>query len=226
MRQIELAQAALTRVLGANAQKYAAISSQLGKSKTVRLAHHYFGKKVATNSDLTDKIDLIKVTDQKQEGIRSIDRGKVPAGEIFICTGVKLAYANAATSSNDIDTVRPSNLIFNAQGVAEVTVNGNDYPVSAQRIPNKVLNAEVSFKRGNNVYIDTLAENFFKETNEDRTHGVISNNASGVFLLENPIVFDEETMLQVTLQMPLNGTAGTLDHFFRVEWFGYAVVDL
>jgi hypothetical protein len=224
--ELSVAKATLLSVMDSNPSKYSAIKAQLGRTKSLAPHKLFFGKKIQTNSDLNGIVDIIKVTDAQQEGLRNIDKGKLQDGQIFVATRIKFSYANAATSANDADQVLFSNKLFSPTTLAVVTINTVDYPVPVQRIPTKVLNAEFSLYRGNNKYFFSLVQDLIKENSLDVANGVGSNNHSTSFELKNPIVFDAETAFKAELKMPLNGTAGTLDHFVRIEWEGFMVADV
>jgi hypothetical protein len=190
--------------------------SQLGTTKVVRPSTLFFGKKLQTNGDLTGIRNVIEVTDPKANGIRNIDRGKLAAGTIFVVGGFKIEYANAATSANDVDTIALSNKIYDFMAAVP----------PARRIPIKVLNTEFELLRTNAKYYSGQLQDCFKESELDESFGVANRNTSGVIVLNNPLMLTENSELQVRLTFPNAGTAGTLDHFFRITWYGFQVADV
>lgn len=235
MSNLLVGEQVLRNAIASNPQKYGAIKSALDQGvKTVRQGMHYFGRKVAVNSDLGggSTINLIRTEDVKKEGVRSIDKGKVPAGSIFVAVGFMLEYATlSASSGKDADEVLFSNKIYNPQDtnfVEAETTGGTEYALSVakQRIPTKVLNSEITLKRGNNTYFFGLFQDCCKENSIDQVIGTGLNNASGVTFLPSPIIFDDEASLKAEILLPVNGAAGTADHFFRIRWYGFEVADI
>ena len=231
LSSLQIAQDALKRVIEANPAKYQSIVDAYGKTKGLRGGSVYFGKKLATNTDLTSIIDVIKTTDPLQEGIRNIDKGKLADGQIFVAMGISLIYANAATSGVDVDQVFLTNKVYSpvlSGFVQAATADATQYalPVKVQRIPTKVLNADIHIFRGNNEILAAPVQDFMKENDLDQTEGLNDNNTSRIVYLKSPIVYDSETAFKVQLKMPINGSAGALDHFIKVCWHGYLLGDV
>jgi hypothetical protein len=202
--------------------------------KVLKEGHHYFRKRIASNSEPASIVDIIKGTDAKAVGEMSFDKAALAQGEIFCVSHIGLSYAKNTGGANLFaQDLLYSNSVFNARAYENGTVDSNStetgnqfFPVESQLIPNKFLSAEVRFKFGNERWLEGQFKDFCKYHKVNTSEGLGAFDTGIVKELGLPKILDNTKMMGFEIEFGANSTAvGAADYYIGIDYYGIKVVD-